>query len=45
MALQTTAVVRQWLSSDHVGTLTDTNGTIIQQKRNGVFCAVRAEML
>jgi hypothetical protein len=44
-ALQTTAVARQWLSSDHVGTQTDTNATISQQQRKGVFCAVRSEML
>jgi hypothetical protein len=41
----TTAVARQWLSSDHVGTPTDTNATIALQERNGVFCEVRAEML
>jgi hypothetical protein len=41
----TTAVARQWLSSDHVGTPTNTNTTIAQQQRNGVFCAVHAEML
>jgi hypothetical protein len=45
MALQTTAVARQMLSSNHVGTAIDTNGTIALQQRNGVFCAVRAEML
>jgi hypothetical protein len=38
-------VVRQWLSSDHVGIATDTNATVAQQQRNGVFCADRAEML
>jgi hypothetical protein len=45
MAVQTTAVARQWLSSDRVGTPTNTNATVAQQQRNGVFCAVRAEML
>jgi hypothetical protein len=45
MALQTMAVARQWLSSVHVGISIDTNGTIAQQQRNGVFCAVCAEML
>jgi hypothetical protein len=44
MGLQTTAVARQWLSSNYVGTPTDRNATIAQQQRNGVFCAVRAEM-
>jgi hypothetical protein len=44
MALKTTAVARQWLSIDHVGTPTDTNTTVEQQQRNGVFCAVSAEM-
>jgi hypothetical protein len=28
MALQTTAVARQWLSSDHMVTPTDTNATM-----------------
>jgi hypothetical protein len=41
----TTAVVSQWLSSHHVGTLTDTNATTTQQQRNCVFCAVFAKML
>jgi hypothetical protein len=45
MVVQTTVVARQWLSSDHVGTPRDMNATIAQQQRNGVFCAVRAEML
>jgi hypothetical protein len=43
-AMQTTIVAWQWLSSDHVGTPTDTNATSLQQ-RNGVFCVVCAEML
>jgi hypothetical protein len=34
-----------WLSSDHVETPTDTNATVVQQQINGVFCAIRAEML
>jgi hypothetical protein len=45
MALQTTAVARYWLSSNDVGTPTDTNTTIAQLQRNGVFCAVHSEML
>jgi hypothetical protein len=45
MALQTTAFVRQWLSIDHVGTLTDMNVTFALKQRKGVFCAIRAEML
>jgi hypothetical protein len=45
MALQTTAVARQWLSSHPMGTPTDTNTTNAQQQRNGVFCEVCAEML
>jgi thermostable 8-oxoguanine DNA glycosylase len=45
MALPTTAIVRQWLSSDHVVTPTDTNATIALQQRNCVFYALRAEML
>jgi hypothetical protein len=44
MALQATTVARQWLSSDHVGTPTDTNATIAQQQRNSGFCVVRTEM-
>jgi hypothetical protein len=35
----------QWLGSNHVGTPADTNATIAQQQRNGVFYAVRAEKL
>jgi hypothetical protein len=45
MSLKTTVAARQWLSSDHVGTPTDTNATIALQQRTGVFCAVRAKML
>jgi hypothetical protein len=37
----TTAVVRQWLSSDHV----DTNATTALKQKDSVFCVVRAEML
>jgi hypothetical protein len=37
MALQTTAVARQWLSSDHVVTPTDMDATIALQQKNGVF--------
>jgi hypothetical protein len=44
MALQTMAVARKWLSSDHMVTPADTNATIALQQRNGVFYAVRAEM-
>jgi hypothetical protein len=42
MALQTTAVTKQWLSSYRVGTPTDANVTRAQQQRNGVFCTVVA---
>jgi hypothetical protein len=45
MALQTAAIARQWVSSNHVGTETDTNATIALQQRNGILYAVRAEML
>jgi hypothetical protein len=45
MEVQITAVARQWLSSDHMGTPTDTYATMVQQQRNGVICEVRAEML
>jgi hypothetical protein len=31
-----------WLSSDHVGTPTDTNATMVHQQRNGVFYVVCA---
>jgi hypothetical protein len=41
----TTAVARQWPSSDHVGTPTGTNAKIALQQRKSDFCAVRAEML
>jgi hypothetical protein len=41
MALQTTALAIQWLSSDHVDTLTDTNASIAQIQSNYVFCASR----
>jgi hypothetical protein len=45
MALQTTSVARQWLTSDHVGTPTDTNATISVQQKKGVFCEIRTKML
>jgi hypothetical protein len=45
MALQTTDIARQWLISDHVRTPTDADATMLQQSRNDVFCADRAEML
>jgi hypothetical protein len=45
MDLQTMAVARKWLSSDHVVTPTDTNITIALQQRNRVLYAVHAEML
>jgi hypothetical protein len=45
MALQTTDIARQWLSSDRVGTPTDTKATTEQQQKKDIFCAVRAEML
>jgi hypothetical protein len=45
MALRITVISRQWLSSDHVGIAKDTNATIAQQKRNGLFCAVSAILL
>jgi hypothetical protein len=41
----TTAVARQWLSSDHVGTPTDMKAKVALQQSNYVFCEVRAEML
>jgi hypothetical protein len=44
MALQKTAVIRVWLSSDHVVTQHMKAITALQQK-NGVFYAVHAEML
>jgi hypothetical protein len=45
MALKTTAVARQWLSSDDVVTPTDKNATTAVQQGNGVFYAVHAEIL
>jgi hypothetical protein len=45
MALQTKAVARQWLSSDHMGTPKYMNATMAQQHRNGIFCAVHANRL
>jgi hypothetical protein len=33
-----------WLSSDHVGTPTDMNATMVQQQSNGVFYVVHAEI-
>jgi hypothetical protein len=45
VALQTTDVARQWLSSDYVGTPTDMNATQAQHEWNGFFFSVRAEML
>jgi hypothetical protein len=45
MALQTMTVARQWLSSDHMIIPKDTNATIAQQQRSGVYCAVLAEKL
>jgi hypothetical protein len=44
MALLITAIARQWLSSDHVVTLTDTNNNR-RAVGSGVFCAVRAEAI
>lgn len=45
MALQTTAVVRQLMGSNHVGTPTDTTATVALQQRNGVICVIRPEVL
>jgi hypothetical protein len=45
MALKITIVARQWLSGDHVDNPRETNAEISLQQRNGVFCAVPAEML
>jgi hypothetical protein len=45
MDLQTTTAAKQWLSSDHVGSPADKNKTNAQQQKNGIFCAVRDEML
>jgi hypothetical protein len=33
-----------WMSSNHVGTSTEMNGTIVQQQRNRVFYMIHAEM-
>jgi hypothetical protein len=38
MTLQTTAVTRQWLSNDHVGTQTDTKAAILLQQER---CSLR----
>jgi hypothetical protein len=38
-------VFRQWLNSYQVDIPTDENAKMDAQERNGVFCAVRAEML
>jgi hypothetical protein len=43
MALQTTAISIEWLSSDDVRTPTNTNEKMAQLQRNSFFCAVRAE--
>jgi hypothetical protein len=40
----TRAISRQRLCK-HVPAATDTNATMVQQQRNGVFCVVHAEML
>jgi hypothetical protein len=45
MALQRTAVVNQWQYSDNLEIPRETNATMTQERRNGVFFAVRAEML
>jgi hypothetical protein len=45
MALQTTAVARQWLSTNDVVNPTDMKATISLQQSNSVFYAVRAELL
>jgi hypothetical protein len=45
MSLQIMAVIRQWLSSDRVGTQIHSNATIVSQQRNRDFYEVRAEML
>jgi hypothetical protein len=44
MALQITAIAKQWLSSNNVDTPTDTNATLGQQQRKDSLCAVRADM-
>jgi hypothetical protein len=41
----TTAVAKQWLSSDRVFAESDTNLTIALQQRNGVFHVVRVEIV
>jgi hypothetical protein len=33
-----------WLRIDHVGTPTDTNATMVEQQRNGVFYVVHADV-
>jgi hypothetical protein len=45
MALQTTAVASQWLSSDRMDIPKDMNEITALEHRNGVFCAVRADLL
>jgi hypothetical protein len=45
MVLLSMAVARQWLIIDHAVTITDTNVKIALKQGNGVFYAVRAEML
>jgi hypothetical protein len=44
MGLQITAVAKQGLSRDHVGTPTDTKVIMALRKKKGIFCAARAEM-
>jgi hypothetical protein len=41
----TTVVAKQWVTSSQVGTPTDKNGTIEHQQMNGVFCAIRADIV
>jgi hypothetical protein len=45
MALQTTAIDRQWLSTDHVVTHTDTNIRVVLQQRNSIFYVASAKLL
>jgi hypothetical protein len=45
MVLETLAISRQWLSSNRVGTPTDTKATVTLQQRNSIFHVARAEML
>jgi hypothetical protein len=45
MVLQTTAIAKQFLVSDHAVIATDMNATIALQQMKGVFYAVLAEML